>query len=285
LTLGGKAEYVRCHVSAAEALLERALVHAERAGDRRQLRTILEMLAKTNLDGPRPAADAISRLDELARWLPGDRALDAVMAITRAPLEAMSGRAQQARELYRRAQDTLEDLGRSLSLANGRFDSGTVELLAGDPRAAERELRWGFEALEAIGESGVLSSVAALLGQAVLAQGRTAEAERYGALSEELSAEEDVFGQVEWRALRAAVCARTGRPDQAERVAREAVELMEGTDALNLNAEAFVALGEALQAAGRFDEARAAFADAERLYERKGNVTSLARLRARSEVG
>jgi len=290
LTLAGLiGEYVRCNVSAGEALLERALAHAERIGDRQQMRTILTLLSKTNLDGPRPAEDAIAHLDELARRLPGDLTLEAAMATNRAPLEAMRGRFQIARELYTRGQATFEELGRSFSAANARIDSGTVELLAGDHETAEHELRSGFEALEAIGETSVRSSVAALLGRAVLAQGRAAEAERYAAISEQTSSGNDVFAQVEWRTLRAMVCARTSRLEEAERVAREAVELLEVSDALNLRAEAVAALGEALEVAERTEEARASFTEAQRLSERKGNAALASffatRAAAQSEVG
>ena len=278
LTLSGQTEYVRCRISEAEALIERALLHAERGKDRQQARTALALLAKTNLDGPRPAEDAIAHHEKLARRLPGDRTLEAVLATTRAPLEAMRGRVEEARALYKRAQVTLEELGRSLSLANVRCDSGAAELLAGDARAAEEELRWGLEALEAIGETGVLSSISALLGRAVLAQGRIAEAERYAVFSEELTSREDVFAQIEWRTVRAGVCARTDRLAEAERVAREAVELSEGIDALNLKGDAFAALGEALQGVGRFDEARKSFAEAHSLYARKGNLIASSRL-------
>ena len=51
-----------------------------------------------------------------------------------------------------------------------------VELLAGNPDAAERSLRQGYAALEEMGEKAVLSTTAAFLGQALVAQGRVDEA-------------------------------------------------------------------------------------------------------------
>jgi class 3 adenylate cyclase/predicted ATPase len=281
LTLSGQTAYVRCHVSEAETLLERALVHAERVQDPQQPRRVLTLLAKTNLDGPRPAEEAIERLAELGRRLHGDRTLDAVIALQRAPLEAMRGRASEARDLYRHAQAALEELGRSLAVANARFDSGAVELLVGDATAAERELRSGFDALRSFGETGVLSSVAALLGQAVLLQGRAEEAERYAAVSEEMSSEEDVFSQVEWRTLRATLAVRAGLLDEAEGHGREAVELTRETDVLNLQGDALAALAEALEASGQLSESRDRYMQAQGLYERKGNIVLAGRIAAR----
>ena len=282
LTLAGQVEYLHCRVSAAEERLERALVHAGRAGDRAQERMILKTLARAAVDGPRAAAEAIERIEELMPALGGDHNLDAVSAASRAPLEAMRGRFENARALYAQGLATLEELGRSLSVASARVDSGMVELLAGDARAAERELRAGFSALQAVGETSVLSSVSALLGEAVLEQGRGPEAERYADVSEETSSPDDVFSQVEWRTLRAKLCARAGRPEEAQRCAHEAIELMQAADTLNLHAAALAALGEAQASGGRSDEARASFDEAERLWERKGNTAALRLHRSRS---
>jgi predicted ATPase/class 3 adenylate cyclase len=272
LTLGGQIELFRCRVSAGEGLLERALEHAEHAGDGHQVRTVLTNLARTILEGPRPATEGIARLEELAARLPNDRTLAAVTSTIRAPLEAMLGRFDLARGLYAAAHETLDDLGSSLLLANLRLDSGLVELLAGDALAAERELRAGLETLEAMGEASLMPSLAALAGQALLAQGHLEEAETQAARSEELSEPGDFFSQVEWRALRASVYARTGRVTGAVTIAREAVELMDESDALHLKAGALAALGEAYQVSGWTADASKIFLEAAALYERKGNV-------------
>src|SRR5262249_18274587 len=152
---------------------------------------------------------------------PNDRTLVAVTSTIRAPLEAMRGRFDVARDLYLGAHRTLDDLGLPLLLANLRLDSGLVELLAGDAEAAERELRGGLETLEAMGQASLMPSRAARAGQAVLAQGRLEDAEGEAARSEELSAPGDFFSQVEWRALRASLYARRSRAAEAVAVAEE----------------------------------------------------------------
>jgi hypothetical protein len=71
-----------------------------------------------------------------------------------------------------------------------------------------------------------------------------------------------------------------GDLDEAERLGREAVAIASGTaDILDLKAEAFAALGEVLQLAGRARESRAALEQAVELYEAKGHVVGAERLR------
>ena len=63
--------------------------------------------------------------------------------------------------------------------------AGWVELLAGDFAKAERELRWGYDTLTAIGELSWLSTVEAILAEALYDQGRHDEAEQLTRASEE----------------------------------------------------------------------------------------------------
>ena len=134
----------------------------------------------------------------------------------------MLGRFDVARTLYMNSHQTLDELGRPLLLANLRLD-GPRPAPRSEMPAAERELRAGLETLEAMGEASLMPSLAALAGQALLAQGHLEEAETQAARSEELSEAGDFFSQVEWRALRASVYARTGRvakPNDRERSGR-----------------------------------------------------------------
>ena len=172
----------------------------------------------------------------------------------------------------------LEDLGLTVTAAHSAETFGFLELLADDAEAAERELLIGSEQLDRLGETSTLSNIFAMLAQAVLAQGRADDALRYTQLSEETSAEDDFSPQVQWRAARAKVLARLGRPNEAEELAREAVTLAERTDFLILRADALVDLVDVLRGNGRrggVDAVREAI----ELYERKGNVVSAAKTR------
>jgi tetratricopeptide (TPR) repeat protein len=160
------------------------------------------------------------------------------------------------------------------------MEFGAVEMIAGDPVAAEQHLRRGYRALEEAGETGLLSGLAALLADAIFAQGRFEEAEQYTHISGEAAAPDDSFSQILWRAVRAKAFARQGRVVEAERLARDAVTLAEDTDDINGHGDALMALAEVLRLAERPSEAVPVVQEALNLYERKGNVVSAGKARA-----
>ena len=153
--------------------------------------------------------------------------------ITGARLEAMQSRFDTARAHLAEARAIGDDLGLDALLASHtRPAAGWVELLAGDAVVAERELRRACAFLEEVGELGYLSSAAPLLADALLAQGRDAEAlsvtDRWP--PERLTVPEDIDAQAGWRRVRAKALARLGEPNEAERLAREAVAMAARTD-------------------------------------------------------
>jgi tetratricopeptide (TPR) repeat protein len=149
-----------------------------------------------------------------------------------------------------------------------------VELLARDAEAAERDLRVGYEALERMGERGLLSAVAAQLGRALCAQERYNEAERFAQVSQELARSDDVAAQMLWRTTRAKVLARRQLLEEAESLAHQAREITEKTDALNSRGLSLTTLAEVLLLAGREEEAAPLLGQALKLFERKGNVVA-----------
>ncbi len=70
------------------------------------------------------------------------------------------------------------ELGQRVQYAAISQPAAVIELLAGDPAAAERMLREADEILAAAGERGYRSTVSAMLGLALSQQGRHEEAER-----------------------------------------------------------------------------------------------------------
>jgi tetratricopeptide (TPR) repeat protein len=83
--------------------------------------------------------------------------------------------------------------------------------------------------------------------------------------------------------VQALVCAARDQHSQAERLAREAVEIIERTDASNFQAEALYDLAEVLSAAGRTAEATAALEQALERYVRKKNLAMVAQVRPKLE--
>jgi ATP/maltotriose-dependent transcriptional regulator MalT len=131
-----------------------------------------------------------------------------------------------------------------------------------------------------MGERAYLSSAAALLADALCAQGRLDEAEQLSHVSEDAAARDDLFSQVLWRSARAKIRALRGDAGAAVALAREAVALAEKTDLLNTQGDTLAALAEVLASAGKPADAAAALEQAASRFEQKGNTASLAHVRA-----
>jgi predicted ATPase/class 3 adenylate cyclase len=271
--------WIEGQADAAAEAWEQAAVHARRAGAEHERIEILGWVASSLLFGPTPVADAVRRCEAIRSEVSDDPAAAANVLQPLATLHAMEGHFDQARELLATSVATFEELGLTLSSAVSHTAAGTVELLAGEPVAAERSLRRGYGALEEMGERNLLSTTVALLAQALLAQGREEEAARFAELSEGLAAADDLITQVLWRGVRARVLADRGHVAEAERLAREAVALAERSDFINDRADALVDLAIVYTQAGRLGDARAALAGGLRLYERKGNAVAAGRAR------
>jgi predicted ATPase len=278
-TLSAQAYWGLCKYAQMEDMLERALVHAERAGDERSRSLILEGLARAALLGPTPVEEGRRRCEGILADARGDPPLEAVAIAMIGALKAQLGSFDEARASCRRSWAIGEEFGLKSWLATLPLYSGPIELLAGDAVAAERELAPGYEALREMGELGRLSTEAAFLAEAVYAQGRYDEAEQLTAISADAATPDDAFSQIAWRGTRSKTLARKGELAQAELLAREAVALAEKTDGLNLQGDAFLNLADTLRAAGRSSDAVRAAERALLLYERKGNLVSAARAR------
>ena len=203
----------------------------------------------------------------------GNPLLEANVLASLGGLYAMRGLFDEARAATRRAENTYLELGLRLAFAGLTQVAGPVELLAGDPEAAEEVIRRGYDILHEIGASG---DSGALLAEALYEQGKYDDAEAIAAAAAEQTSSSDVAPRVLIQGVQAKLAAQGGR--DGEEAAREAVVLAAGTDALNLQADALVNLAETLRLLGREAEASAATVEAARLYERKGNVAALARL-------
>jgi tetratricopeptide (TPR) repeat protein len=266
--------FIRCRFAEMEDVLERALKYARRAGDDREISIIHNALARASLFGPRPVQDALRVCAQIGEYAPADRPLEGAVSAIVGALNARVGRFDEARELARRSEEIFRDLGLSLFLAGLRQYTGGIELLAGDPGAAEREFRAGFDDYERMGERGRFSTTAALLAGALHELNRDEEAYSFTVASEESASTDDLASQVFWRSARAQILARRGDLDDAVRLAGEAVELAAQTDLLWMHGDALVALADVRRAAGSSDQAAEAAERALALYERKGDIVS-----------
>jgi Flp pilus assembly protein TadD len=225
--------------------------------------------------------EALERCEELLARTKGDRRTEGIVSGLLARLHAMQGNFDHARALYASGRAVLQDMGRSVVAASTSIDSGGVEMLAGDPSAAERELRRDYAELEQMGEKVLLSTIAGELARTVYAQGGYDEAHRLTVSAQRLAADEDILSQALWRMVRAKVLAQRGTIAEAKRYAHKAVELLRPTGDLVSQAEALMDLAEVLEHAGEIEDAQRALTDACRLFERKGDLVSGGRAEAR----
>jgi tetratricopeptide (TPR) repeat protein len=268
----GDLYWVRSRYAAADAAFERALQHARRADAAWEEATILGQYTGSGIYGPVPTTVVAARCERVLAGSGGMGTVEARALRALASIRAMEGRFDEARELAGRARSVLEELGLRLRAAFLSDTLGFIETLAGDPVAAERELRAGYDTIVELGERGFQSTVAAELARALVALGRFDEAEVLTNLSEDLGAEDDLATQVMWRGARARIMATRGQTDTAIALARESVSVAGETDDLNMQGDANVDLGEVLRLAGGDEDAARAFDEALVRYEAKGNV-------------
>ena len=256
--------------------LELAHLHGVRAHDDYLQEHSLLWMAAGPVYGPMPT-------DEGLRWFAlHEEQLEGVAIVMsmRASVEAMIGNFDEARELVRKATARLGELGQGLWLGAVGMHSMTIETLAGNHDEAAREGIATCEALEALGERGWLSTVAGQTARELLAVDRRDEAERWIGVAEETGGESDVITQALIRQVRATLLSRRGLHAEAEKLARDAVALLEPTDMLEGIADARLDLAEVLHAAGKTTERLQTLEEAAVFYERKRHLVGLARTRA-----
>jgi class 3 adenylate cyclase/tetratricopeptide (TPR) repeat protein len=269
--LGYGVANVRCRYAEWAAAAEQALWHA-RLADQRP--THLFSLDLTLVVGPTPADEAIEALDAVLPELPHPHPI-----LFRSHLLAMLGRFDEAWADARLASERLDELSGGVDA--GEYTLAEIATLEGDDETAARHLRGFCDFLTAAEQRGLLSTFAPMLGRSLCELGRYEEAEPQAQLGRELGEEHDIATQALWRQVQARVESHRGRHAEADALAREAVALIEQTDALNFQGAALSDLAEVLIEGGRAEDAHAPLAAAIERYERKRNLAGAARLRAR----
>jgi class 3 adenylate cyclase/tetratricopeptide (TPR) repeat protein len=261
--------------------LSRSIELARRAGDMRRETQYRAFLATQITYSPTPVDDAVSSCEETMSWAADKPVVQAKVLRALALLKAMQGSFDQARDLVDRSIAIFEDFALRGSLAFSQQVSCLIELMAGDPVAAEQRLRVPLEAAERSEDDRLLlQNLTTTMADVLCAQGRYAEANHFTERGSEQAGAFDVMAQVEWRSVRARVLAGLGRLEEAEAMASEGVALIQPTQALNTRGDALMALAEIELAAGLSTEAVSHAEQALLLYRQKGNLVSANRAEA-----
>jgi class 3 adenylate cyclase/tetratricopeptide (TPR) repeat protein len=259
---------------------ELAAYHAQRMGFPNK--HLLAWCEVARFHGTTPASELLARQDErdererLSVWLRGPRA----------GALAMLGRVGEARSLLAEVRADLAGGGGGLLPVSMGMEVA-VELLAGDPGAAVVAADEAYRLLEKLEYHSFLAPAAGWLGQANYALGRLDEASAWADRAAELPVSDNGRWRPPapasglWRQVKAKVLARRGEHAEAERLARQAVEISNATDMLNEQGAAYADLAEVLALAGRSEAEAEAHDQALARYEQKENIVMAARVRAR----
>ena len=232
--------------------------------------------------GPVPITEAIARGTALTS---NDDAPAPPLGAFLAPLVAMQGRFDEARIYLKETRDYLDERGLIVRRGGVALAGGWIEFLAQDLQAAEGALAEGIAVLREIGETGVLSTLAAMQAKALYLLGRRDEMQTAIVLAQETGAPNDIATQAEWRYVAAMAAADDGQLAEAGRLIGEAVEMVEPTDFLELRGDTFEALAHVEARAGRTDAWKAALERALAEHEQKENVVSAQHIRELMEQG
>jgi tetratricopeptide (TPR) repeat protein len=268
-------EMTRCRYAAADRAAAATLEAARRGGDAVLEQRVIPAISTFAVLGPMPVPEAITRTREaLARAT--DRRGRALVERGLGRLLALDGRIDEGRRICAATRAALLDLGWNFDAALVSIDLGPLELAAGRPDLAERELRADFAALDAMGERNYIATTAALLAEAVRAQGRGDDALELASFSADAASDDDVLTQVLWRLVRARVMAERGTADEAEALAAVALGLALDTDDLSSQGDAYLAGADVAVARGELDAARWRAQAALDRYRAKGHRPGIA---------
>jgi ATP/maltotriose-dependent transcriptional regulator MalT len=245
--------------------LERARQHARSAAVPRIEAETLLILSAILAQGPRHVEDAGRRAEAFLEEYGNDRTIEAYMSHLLAHLRAWQGRADEARSLARRYRDILRENGQVANWADSSECEGDVLLMAGDTEEAVRVMEEGQRRYDELNIDD--TTILPFLANALLTAGRWEEAEAPARRAIE-------GGHPLWRTLGqttlARVRVRQGKGEEAERLARDALDAARRSDYPIWKGRAALGLAEILELLGKDGEVTELREYAMEEFERKG---------------
>jgi tetratricopeptide (TPR) repeat protein len=276
LSANWKANFLGRNEERAQAC-ERAIHHSRAAGHKHNH---VFGLGGALINGPRPADIALRALEDVMPANP-----DPPVLLVRAQLLAMLGHFEDADKLATAVTRRLAELGgRDHAMRVVAGDLSALAVYKGDHEAALEHIAWVVSDFERLGQPSFYSTASGWLALRLCRVGRYDEAEVPARRSRELGDERDIVSQRLWREALALVHSHRGEYEHAERLAREAVSIVDGSDDLAGQAETRADLACVLEAAGRRGEALDALEQALDRFERKKNLPMVSQLRPKLEA-
>jgi tetratricopeptide (TPR) repeat protein len=269
-----------CRFDRAEEAARRAVEYARRSDDERLVAGPLLLSIAASVLGTATPEEGLRRLEDVQTDLSRSRHLESFALLARATWVSMQGDAAEGRRILAVHDEIAQALGVRIDVAVNREQLGFMELDAGEAAAAERAFREYYEILDELGDEGHKSTAAANLARTLCELERFEEAETYAEIAVRIAAEDDLASQAMGRSARALVLAARGEFDEAERLARQAVELYAEAENPSAQADTWMDLAKVLRTARKAAEAEHAAREGLALYERKGNRPASASTRA-----
>lgn len=197
---------------------------------------------------------------EAALFATLDRAGEGVVAQARSrfalgSLRRIQGRLDEARQALDEARDLYLDAGAAGDAAWAGLVRGWIDVVEGAPAQAAKAFREAIRVFTANEDHGHLCEAQRALAEVLLAEGKIEEAERHALAGNALVSPHDLTSRSSTLTTLGLVRAAQGRHDEAERLLREAVALLEDTGFHLLELAALVALVDFLRSRDRDQEA------------------------------
>jgi hypothetical protein len=254
---------------------ERALAAAAACGDPRAVHEAAPLLATALHRGVTPLEEVVKRVTEVRESHATDRLTGAILQLTESLSLAQLGRTTDAREIIEAARRTFRDLGQRRWLAATDEVGAEIERLDGHLTRAialHRDVHAFFveqgDALNAL-------PAAAALAERLLEADRE-EAERLVAQLEGEVLGEDLETSATWMSVGAVVAAGQAHRERADAESRLALEIVDATDFVLLQADVRAIL---MGAAPDPESAERLRTEALQRYDAKGALALAAELR------
>jgi len=272
-----RGDLMACRYAEMKEAAESALEHAQAAGNMRLESEARFWFRAAETFGPTPVSQALA-LEAPPTKGPFDEACELLRL---GSLQGLRGDFEQGRTLIQRARASFLELGLLVWYHGCALMDGILAERSGDLDGAERIYRESCQGLEALGETGYLSTHAAQLARILCYQERWEDAAQFLELADRVTNPSDLASVILTESTRGLILVHGGEHAEAERHAREAVRHAETTDAIEWHGVALLDLATVLEGVGKQAEAAAATQGALRLFEQKEAAPMIAIARER----